>query len=735
MEKLAKYGTEYIFYIALRAAGSDSYQVNPTLAVGDVTVTQDGVDFGNIDTIPAVAPAGGSQIKVTVSVAELTGKQIQIKFSDAAGAEWKDLSINIETYAHANAQKPYFGEGTYDRKLNAANHNVPTSSGRRIRALGDVLGFTIVASGSNTALTFKTDLPSAKDNFYNDQVIYGVGDGDENEGAAKIVAAYNGTTKFITLDEALTDIPAAGDEFDLRPEHVHPISQIISTMLNTIVDGTYNIAKSWGKRLRGIEEYQGYKGGFIYIDTLHGSAGDDPHVNGTVDNKVDNLADALSLAESLNMHDFEVAGGSSLTFISSQDNNSYHGHNWMLALGGQSIASAYIHGAIDISGIATAATPPKFEHCVFNGVTIPPLLAVNCGLGGDMVAGTAGDYVFQDCYSKKAGFGSPSFDSGVSLADVNFSNRNYSGGIELLNMGQVGIDKASIEGEGQVIINDNCVGSAGSQIAIRGHQTRSGGGPFLAGGGVIDDDARFAVDQFEGVIALIADIDTSSEAATALAAAFTEIKGAGWANETLKALKDAIDLLSPTGAHQVIVQMYKEGGTDPMIGVTIDIWNETLDGFLEQKTTDSNGQILVSKDSNTYKFMARKAASSFSDPYTIVVTGPETFIRYGTNFTIPVPSDPDQCNVYCNLKDIGLNPEEGVLFTAVIQDGPVATGNIILDAREYSQATDVQGVAILTLAKNQTYTVSSLAFVGASKAVEVVIADEDTLNLSTIMQA
>ncbi|MCK5641170.1 MAG: hypothetical protein KAJ19_10245, partial [Gammaproteobacteria bacterium] len=369
-------------------------------------------------------------------------------------------------------------KAVWDRVLNGSTHNIPSSAGRRLRSTGDALAGT-VDDASATTLSFITDLTGGYTDFYADQVIHFTT--GNLAGMTRIIVSFNNATKEVVLDEALPVAPADTDEFEVHPDHIHSVSSMISSMLNTVVDGTYNIAKSWGKRLIGIEEYQGYKGGFIYIDTLNGEAGSDPHVNGVVDKKVNNLADALLLAAALNMYDFQVAAGSSLVFASSQDNNSYHGHNWTLGLGGRSINSTYIHGAIDISGIATASEPPKFEHCILNGTILPPLLAVSCGLGGDMIANAAGEYVYQDCYSKVAGFGTPSFDSGVALANVNLSVRNYSGGIELKNMGQVGIDKATVEGEGQVVINDNCVGSAGSQIAMRGHQERYGGDPFEAG--------------------------------------------------------------------------------------------------------------------------------------------------------------------------------------------------------------------------------------------------------------
>ena len=40
-----------------------------------------------------------------------------------------------------------------------------------------------------------------------------------------------------------------------------------------LTGGTHNIASSAGRRLRGIQEFQGYEGGAVWIDTVSGTAG------------------------------------------------------------------------------------------------------------------------------------------------------------------------------------------------------------------------------------------------------------------------------------------------------------------------------------------------------------------------------------------------------------------------------------------------------------------------------
>ncbi|MCK5617068.1 hypothetical protein KAR91_85185, partial [Candidatus Pacearchaeota archaeon] len=414
----------------------------------------DGVDFGNIDTIPVVAPAGGTQVKVTVSIAELTGKQIQIQFIDAAGAEWKADTINISTYGHTDAQ--------------------------------------------------------------------------------------------------------------------HTYSSLISSMLNTIVDNTFNIAKSWGKRLRGIEEYQGYEGGSIYINTTGGgSAGSDPYTNGKLDNPVDNLADALLLSTALKITCFNVSAGSSLAFISSQDYKCFMGNNWTLALGGQSINGIYIHGA-NISGMATAAIiGPKFEDCTINGSTLPPGHYHACGFSSTIIAGTAGDYFFTNCESDRAG-DYPVFDFNAVIGTVNAIFREYRGELELQNMGQAGTDSASIDGNGRVKMNANSIGGI---ISVQGHQELINRADFIAAGGTVNDASRFATDQLAGIVSALSAINSLVEAidtSTELAARFDQIKGIGWIDETLISIRTSIAAIGGIqGANAITIQMYETGGTTPIVDDTI----------------------------------------------------------------------------------------------------------------------------------------------------------------------
>lgn len=260
-----------------------------------------------------------------------------------------------------------------------------------------------------------------------------------------------------------------------------------------LTSGNHNIQNSSGKILRELKEIAGYEGGKIYYDNIGGAAGDEAFINGTLENPVNNMTDLNTLSATLNISSFMIAPGSTVTFAASQEKQIFTGEVWTLVLGNQSVSGTTFHGA-DISGICTGTIKPNFESCTINDVTLPPCHMHNCGIAGAFTVGSTGDFFLADgCHSEVAGTGTPSIDFGAAVGDANLNLRNYSGGIELLNMGQAGTDNISIEGDGQVVINANSIGGT---IAIRGHQTITGSTAFITAGGTISDDARFAIDQF-----------------------------------------------------------------------------------------------------------------------------------------------------------------------------------------------------------------------------------------------
>jgi cell division protein ZapA (FtsZ GTPase activity inhibitor) len=95
-----KKNAAFTFYVSLRSQSNPKiHQANPTLAAGDVKVAIDDGAPANLATLPAVDADFTKRVKVSLSASEMNGDNISVIFSDAAGDEWCDLIVNIQTTA------------------------------------------------------------------------------------------------------------------------------------------------------------------------------------------------------------------------------------------------------------------------------------------------------------------------------------------------------------------------------------------------------------------------------------------------------------------------------------------------------------------------------------------------------------------------------------------------------------------------------------------------------------
>lgn len=93
-----KKNTAFTFYVFLTSqANTKIHQANPTLASGDVKVAIDDGAPANLGTLPVVDADFTKRVKVVLAQAEMNGDRISVLFSDASGAEWCDLGVDIAT--------------------------------------------------------------------------------------------------------------------------------------------------------------------------------------------------------------------------------------------------------------------------------------------------------------------------------------------------------------------------------------------------------------------------------------------------------------------------------------------------------------------------------------------------------------------------------------------------------------------------------------------------------------
>ena len=209
----AQKNVEYIFFVGLVSqADTKLLQNNPTLASGDVLVSTDGGGTSTLDTLPAVTPASSDMVKVTVSTTEMNGDNVIIVFSDAAGSEWCDLLINIQTAAQS-LDTTDAAVDTNETKIDTIDANID------IVKAGCILLSTTI--GSNNRATTTCELVAGSDNndAYNGMLVvldYDAGDG---EYVSRTITDYVGASKTVTWAPAITEDAEDGGNIYIIPAH------------------------------------------------------------------------------------------------------------------------------------------------------------------------------------------------------------------------------------------------------------------------------------------------------------------------------------------------------------------------------------------------------------------------------------------------------------------------------------------------------------------------------------
>ena len=239
----------------------------------------------------------------------------------------------------------------------------------------------------------------------------------------------------------------------------------------------------------------GYANGFLWVDA-NGTAGSESYVNGTADNPTTTLASVETLSTALSIKKLEVANGTTITLDQTFNNWVIQGHEWTLALGGQSVASSmFIDAAVSGTGTGTDA---EFEDCIFGITSLPAMQAYNCSFtantSGGFTMSAAGDYRFINCQSGVAGASSPLFT--LAAATITAEFRRWSGGIAFA--GITSDDVLTISGELGTIDLGSPSGAA--DIQIRGTYkaiTNAGSASVNTAGAILAADSSLAAAQAE----------------------------------------------------------------------------------------------------------------------------------------------------------------------------------------------------------------------------------------------
>ena len=134
----------YTFSVALVAQASrPSFKADPTLASGDFKVSKDGGAFADLASLPTIAPAAGRNVEVALSADEMNADRVVVQCVDAAGAEWDDVMVSIETetanLTTVSARVPAaLVSGRMDSSVGAMAANVITASATAADYLAEI---------------------------------------------------------------------------------------------------------------------------------------------------------------------------------------------------------------------------------------------------------------------------------------------------------------------------------------------------------------------------------------------------------------------------------------------------------------------------------------------------------------------------------------------------------------------------------------------------------------------
>lgn len=177
----------------------------------------------NTDMVAAAPTAAAIYTEFTTGANEDVFKaDVSALATSASIAALNDLSS-----ADVTAAVPTVGEtadAVWDEAL--SGHNLAGSTGKAIRQVkeGTITIEAAIDDTSATATSFVTNLTESTTSYYSNKIMVFIS--GSLSGQARIITNYNGTTKAITLEEALTSAPADGDEFLILATHENSIAEI-----------------------------------------------------------------------------------------------------------------------------------------------------------------------------------------------------------------------------------------------------------------------------------------------------------------------------------------------------------------------------------------------------------------------------------------------------------------------------------------------------------------------------
>ena len=253
---------------------------------------------------------------------------------------------------------------------------------------------------------------------------------------------------------------------------------ITDSVWDEVLDSaSHNVDNSAGKRMWTLQDYGGYEAGSVWVDTVNGTAGEVNDINGTVGLPSSNLTNAVTIADNNNLTQLFINKDSTIdlsTYGGSVNDYRFWGNKWNLSLGNKNVDSVIFENC-KITGTATITTnKARFISSIIDGVTIGPTEFFKSYFVGNFTIGSAGLFLFEECFSSKEN----NFPVIIDFAAVGATEvilNGFDGQVQFNNMATG--DIVRINGSGSISLDSSCTDG---EISVAGDFTvtnnSSGGG-------------------------------------------------------------------------------------------------------------------------------------------------------------------------------------------------------------------------------------------------------------------
>ncbi len=138
------------------------------------------------------------------------------------------LSNNVESSSVTEQDKLDIATAVWNQILTAGTHNIANSAGRRLREVGTRMLYEGEIVGTPTLTVFDTNLAQTEDNFYSNQLF--IMTSGTLAGQARVIQAYDGTTKQFTFYKPWTSLPISTDRFEIHSEYINSALEITTEL-------------------------------------------------------------------------------------------------------------------------------------------------------------------------------------------------------------------------------------------------------------------------------------------------------------------------------------------------------------------------------------------------------------------------------------------------------------------------------------------------------------------------